>query len=140
MHIQFASCGTYTWLDSHNTTGRNLASQPQVLEDDVGVLAVGVTAGVVGIQTQVVSQAVGEEGLADSGVEDLVLVALEDAQGKQTIDGNLVGEDVGVLPVYTGLDDIDAFALHLVDDVVNLAALLGELAVERERSRLLLYS
>lgn len=124
---------TYTRLDSHNTAGGNLAAQTQVLEDDVGVLAVGVAAGVVGVHAQVVAQAVGEEGLARPGLEDFILVALEDAQGKQAVDGNLVGQDVGVFPVHAGLDDGDALLLHLVDDVVDLAALLGKLAVEGER-------
>lgn len=72
--------GTYTGLNGNNSAGGNLASQTQVLEDDIGVLAVVVAASVVGVHAKVVAQAVGEESLADSGVEDLVLVALEDAQ------------------------------------------------------------
>lgn len=123
---------TYTRLDSYNTAGGNLAAQTQVLEDDVGVLAVGVAAGVVSVHAQVVAQAVGEEGLAGPGLEDLILVALEDAQGQKPVDGNPVGQDVGVFPAHAGLDDGDALLLHLVDNVVDFAALLGELAVEGE--------
>lgn len=123
-----------TGLNSHNTTSGNLASQAQVLEDDIGVLAVVVTASVVGIHAQVVSQAVGEEGLAGSGLEDLVLVALEDADGQQAVNGNLVGQDVGVFPVHAGLEDGHGLFLHLEDDVVNVATLFGKLAVEREGS------
>ena len=89
-----------------------------------------------GVHAQVVAQAMGEEGLAGPGLEDLVLVALEDAQGQQTVDGNLVGQDVGIFPVHAGLDDGNALLLHLVDDVVDLATLLGELAIEGECPRL----
>lgn len=128
---------TYTGLNSHNSAGGNLASQAQVLEDDIGVLAVVVAAGVVRVHAQVVAQAVGEEGLADPGVEDVVLVALEDAQRQQAVNGNLVGQHVGVFPVHAGLDDGNALLLHLVDDVVDFAGLLGELAVEGKGSGLL---
>lgn len=128
---------TYTRLNSHNSAGGNLASQAQVLEDDIGVLAVVVAAGVVRVHAQVVAQAVGEEGLADPGVEDVVLVALEDAQRQQAVNGNLVGQHVGVFPVHAGLDDGNALLLHLVDDVVDFAGLLGELAVEGKGSGLL---
>lgn len=114
-----------------------MASQAQVLEDDIGVLAVVVAAGIVRVHAQIVAQAVGEKGLAGSGVEDVVLVALEDAQRQQAVNGNLVGQHVGVFPVHAGLDDGDALLLHLVDDVVDCAGLPGELAVEGKGSGLL---
>lgn len=127
---------TYTRLDSDDSAGGNLASQTQVLEDDIGVLAVVVAASVVRVHAQVVAQAVGKKGLADAGVEDVVLVALEDAESQQAVNGNLVGEEVGVFPVHACLDDGNALLLHLVDDVVDFAGLLGELAVEGKGSGL----
>lgn len=137
--LDYYGAMTYTRLDGHNSAGGNLASQTQVLEDDIGVLAVVVAASVVSVHTKVVAQAVGEEGLADSGVEDVVLVALEDAQSQQAVNGDPVGQDVCIFPVHAGLDNCNALLLHLVDDVVDLAALLGEFAVERKGSGLLLH-
>lgn len=112
--------GTYAWLDCDNTAGRNFASQTEVPENLIRVLAVVVAAGVVGIHAQVVSQPVREEGLADTGVEDFVLVTLEDAKRQEAVDGDLVSKDVKVIPHHAGLDGGNAFLLHLVCNFVNL--------------------
>lgn len=71
---------TYTGLNSDNCTGRHVAAQSQVAEQLVWVVGVGVAAGVVRVHAQVVPQAVREKGSARSGVEDLLGVALENAQ------------------------------------------------------------
>lgn len=139
LRLDHSGAMTYTGLDGDNCALGNLASQTQVLEEDIRVLAVVVAASVVRVHAQVVAQAVGEKGLADSGVENLLPVALEDAQRQQAGNGMLVGQDVGLFPVHVGLDHVDDLLLHLEDDVVDFAGLLGEFAVEGKGSGLLLH-
>lgn len=123
---------TYSRLVGNNTASGNDTTQSQVGEQLVLVSVVRVAADVVGIETEVVTQTVGEEGGAGTGSKDLILVALEDTKTQQAINGNLVSENVGVVPVDASLEDGGGVLLHLQDNVVDVAGLLGELAREGE--------
>lgn len=73
-------CSTYTRLNSDNTVSGDNAAQSQVGEQLVGVGTVLATASVVAVQSQMVTETVGEKGSAGASSQDLVLVALEDAK------------------------------------------------------------
>lgn len=123
---------TYSGLVGNNTASGNNAAQSQVGEQLVLVGVVGVAADVVGIQAEVMSQTVGEEGSAGASSKDLVLVALEDTKTQQAVNGNLVSENVSVVPVDASLEDGGGVFLHLQDNVVDVARLCGEFAREGE--------
>jgi hypothetical protein len=86
------------------------------------------------VHAEVVSQAVGEESCASASLENLLGVTLQDTHLEQTVDGDLVGCEVDVVPVLAGLDLGHGVELHLVDNVVDLARLFGEFAIEGEGS------
>ena len=123
---------TYTRLNSDNTAGRDNAAQSQVGEQLVGVGTVLATASVVAVESEMVTEAVGEEGSGGASSHDFVHVALEDANVEQALHGNLVGKNVRLVIVDTTLEGSSGFLFHLEDNVVNVERLLGEFAVERE--------
>lgn len=113
-----------------------MTAQSQVTEHLVLVVGVGVTASVVSVHAQVVTQAVREKGSAGSGIENLLGIALENAEGQQSINGNLVGVEVEVIPEHATLDELGGFLLHAEDNVVNVSRLLGKLASQGKGSGL----
>lgn len=123
---------TYARLDSNDRVGGNNAAQPQVGEKLVGVLAVLAAAGVVAVHAEVVSEAVWEKGSRGASLENFVLVALENTEFEETLNGNGVSEDVEVIVVDAALETRARLVLHLEDDVVNSLGLFGKLAANGE--------
>lgn len=122
------TCTTYTRLNCDNAAAGDLASHAQVSEHLVLVGKVGVASCVVSVHAEVVAQAVGEEGSAGASLEDFVLVALENTSLEQTVNGNLVGKKMDVVPEDARLEDLYALFLHLEDSLVDVTRFLGEFA------------
>ena len=126
--------GAYTRLDGDDTASGQLSSHAQVSEQLILVGKVGVATSIVGVHAKVVTQTVRKESSACASLEDLILVALQNTCLEQTVDGNLVGQHVDVVPENTFLEDVYAGLLHLENRFVNVARLFGEFARERECS------
>jgi hypothetical protein len=122
------TCTTYTRLNCDNAAAWDLASHAQVSEHLILVGKVGVASCVVSVHTEVVAQAMREEGSAGASLEDLVLVALENTSLEQTVNGNLVGKKMDVVPEDARLEDLYALFLHLEDGLVDVTRFLGEFA------------
>lgn len=125
---------TYARLDSDDGTSGNMTTQSQVAEHLVFVVGVRVAASVMGVHAQVMSETVGEEGSACAGVENLFGVSLENAEGKKSINGNLVSMEVQVVPEHAALDEFCTFLLHSQDNIVDVSGFLGEFASQRKGS------
>lgn len=97
-----------------------MPAQSQVAEQLVLVVGVGVSALVVGVQAQVVAQAVREEGGARPCVEDLLGITLEDSELQQTVDGHLVRVEVKIIPIHAALDHGGRLLLHAKDYLVDV--------------------
>ena len=88
------------------------------------------------VHAEVVPQPMREESNTRPRLENLLLVALEDADGVQPVNGNLVGQKMDIVPHDALLQGGCAVQLHLQHDVVDLAGLLAELARDGEGTRL----
>ena len=117
-------------LDSDDAPGRQFPTHPEVLEVRVCIGVVRMAAGVVGVQSEVVAEAVGEEG--DAGLRLVYLFGRsgQDTQLQEPSDGDLVGVHVHVFPLDAFAQHIDAFFLHPQHDLVYLSAFLAELAAD----------
>ncbi|KAI6772902.1 hypothetical protein HG530_003860 [Fusarium avenaceum] len=92
-------------LNCDNAAARNVASHAQVSEHLILVGEVGVASCVVSVHAEVMAQSVREEGSAGASLEDLVLVALENASLEQTVNGNFVGKKMNIIPEDARLED-----------------------------------
>lgn len=77
-----------------------------------------------------------EERDARARLHDLLLLALQDPDSKQSLNGDLVRAEVHVVPEDPRLEHGDALGRHAKGDVVDGAGLGGELAREGERAGL----
>lgn len=77
------------------------------------------------------------EGDARATAQDLVLITSENSQFQQSVDGDLVGQQMDVVPEDVGAQGIDAGELHLQDNVVDGAGFGCEFAAYGECARLL---
>lgn len=130
------SSSTYSGLNGNHTAAGKVASHAQVSEELVLILVIGVTTSVMSIHAEIVAQTMRQEGSAGTGLEDLILVALQNTDGKETINGNLVGKQVHVIPQNTLLEHCYAIILHLENNLVDLTRLLGKLARQGKGSGL----
>lgn len=87
------------------------------------------TTSIMSIHSQVVSEAVREEGHTRSSLKDVFLITLKDTQVQESFNGNLVSSKVNIIPYHTLLEHVDADLLHLQDDVVDCSTFRGELAI-----------
>jgi hypothetical protein len=130
------SCSTYSGLNGNHTAAGKVASHAQVSEELVLILVVGVTTSVMGVHAEIVAQTMRQEGSACTGLEDLILVSLQNTDGEETINGNLVSEQMHVIPQNTLLEHCYAIILHLENNLVDLTRLLGKLARQGKGSGL----
>ena len=121
-----------TGLDSDDAASRKGATDAEVTEHGVLVGIVGVAAGIVGVHAEVVAQTVREESNARPALKNLLLVALENTNLEKAVNGNLVRQEMDIIPEDALLQRSDTLVLHLEDDIVDFPALLGELAVDGE--------
>lgn len=131
---------THTRLDRDHRPRGNPPPQPQIPEQLILILRVGVAPDIMRVHAQIMPQPVREEGDARPRLHDLLLIALEDSDGKQPLNGDLVGAEVHVIPEDARLEHADTLALHAEGDVVDCAGLGGELAREGERASLVFVS
>lgn len=120
------SSTTHSGLNGNHTAAGKVASHAQVSEELVLILVVGVTTSVMSVHAEIVAQTMREESSTCTGLEDLILVALQDTDGEETINGNLVSEQVHVIPQNTLLEHFYAIILHLENNLVDLTRLLGK--------------
>ena len=86
------------WLNGNNTVGRKSSTHTKIAKHGVLVRVVGVAASIVRVHAQIMPQTVRKEGDACTAGENLVLISLKDAQFQQAINGNLVGQNMDVIP------------------------------------------
>lgn len=88
------------------------------------------------VHAQVMAQTMREKSRAGSSRKNRVLVTLEYTKGQKPIDDNLVRLDVEIIVDYASLEAIGGVDNHLVNNIVNIARLLSEFAVDRKCSGL----
>ena len=132
-HINAAVHEVHTGLHSDQHTLSQVASGTQGLVSHTSVtLHVGsVAAHVVHIDSHEVSQTVRHEVASHVGLQNLLLVSLEESLLQEALNHHAVRVGVDVHPVYAGLHHQLALAVHLQNGLVNESLLVGELAVHR---------
>ena len=78
-----------------------------------------------------------KERYASSGFQDIFFRALQDTEGEEDFDGDLVSCEVDVVPEDAFFEHVGADMLHLEDNVIDSSAFRAKFAIDRERSRLL---
>lgn len=111
-----------------------MASDAKIPKHLILVPVVGVATRVVGVHSKIMSKTVGEEGHADALLEQLILRAAQNSQLQQTLDCHAVSVRMHIIPQHTVLQHGNALQLHLQDDLVDLARLLGEPSAQRDHT------
>jgi hypothetical protein len=73
--LEYAGGSPYTWLNSNHASCGQRASHPEIPKHGVRVRIIRIPTRIVGVQAEVMSQPVGEEGYTRSRLKDLVSFA-----------------------------------------------------------------
>ena len=132
-HVNAAVHEVHTGLhgDQHALSQVTTGTQRLVSHAGVALHVGSVATHVVDIDSHEVSQTVRHEVASHVGLENLLLVSLEETLLQEALDHHAVGQRVHVHPVDAGLHEELALAVHLQHSLVDEALLVAELAVHR---------